>query len=117
MGEVFAAYGADPERARMLPGAEADTLYPMAAGGVLLRAGQLDGWTFCFEDREAEGVKPGVLARLCEHSEVVHLFYAVGMTVVDTPPAAAHRLLTSANTSEPSTFHRAPRKPKACGTA
>ncbi|MFE7527288.1 DUF6461 domain-containing protein [Kitasatospora sp. NPDC057542] len=83
VGEMFAAYGADPERARMLPGAEADALYPMAAGGALLRVGQLDGWTFCFEDREAEGLKPGVLARLCEHSEVVHLFHAAGMTVVE----------------------------------
>ncbi|MFB7618306.1 DUF6461 domain-containing protein [Kitasatospora sp. NPDC056181] len=83
VGEVVAAYGADPERMRVLSAAEAGRLYPMAAGGALLRVGQLGGWTFCFEDREAEGLKPGVLARLCEHSEVVHLFYAVGMTVVE----------------------------------
>ncbi|MFJ4674073.1 DUF6461 domain-containing protein [Kitasatospora purpeofusca] len=83
VGDVFAAYGADPERARTLSGLEADTLYPMAQPGALLRAGRLDGWTFCFEDREAEGVEPGVLARLSEHSEVVHLFHAVGMTVVE----------------------------------
>ncbi|MDH6711093.1 hypothetical protein P3T27_007845 [Kitasatospora sp. MAA19] len=82
VGEVVAAYGADAERARLLSAAEAGTLYPMAAGA-LLRVGQLGGWTFCFEDREAEGAKPGVLARLCEHSEVVRLFYAVGMTVVE----------------------------------
>ncbi|KOV29694.1 hypothetical protein ADK60_17460 [Streptomyces sp. XY431] len=83
VGEVFAAYGADPQHVRTLSGPEADMLYPMAHPGALLRAGQFDGWTFCFEDREAEGPKPGVLARLSEHSEVVHLFYAVGMTVVE----------------------------------
>ncbi|WP_406096346.1 DUF6461 domain-containing protein [Kitasatospora purpeofusca] len=81
--EVVAAYGADPGRLRQLSLAEADSRYPMAKGGALLRVGRLGEWTFCFEAREAEGFKPGVLARLSERSEVVSLFYADGMTVVE----------------------------------
>ncbi|WP_413815974.1 DUF6461 domain-containing protein [Kitasatospora purpeofusca] len=81
--EVVAAYGAGPGRLRQLSLAEADSRYPMAQGGTLLRVGRLGDWTFCFEAREAEGFKPGVLARLSERSAVVSLFYADGMTVLE----------------------------------
>jgi hypothetical protein len=77
--EVLDAYGADQDGAQYLTVQHARAAFPPDAGAIL-RAGQLDEWTFCHESGVPEGFKPVVLARLSSGTETVLFFYADGMT-------------------------------------
>ncbi|MEU0912589.1 DUF6461 domain-containing protein [Streptomyces althioticus] len=77
--EVFARYGADSERARLL---DRDAASDMAAAASedgpvsLLRAGRIGEWTFCVEEDGTIGFGDGALAALSRGTET----YAVATT-------------------------------------
>ncbi|MFK4272571.1 DUF6461 domain-containing protein [Streptomyces milbemycinicus] len=72
--EVLRRYGADPNRARMLAHADASDLYDLAfRGGTVLRAGALNGWSFCYEDVGGAGSRPGPLGALSQGTETLSL--------------------------------------------
>ncbi|MGW9175864.1 DUF6461 domain-containing protein [Streptomyces decoyicus] len=71
--EVITAYGADAQQAALLTHDQSCEIYPDSVGGTLLRAGALNNWAFCFEERDPEGFKPGVLRRLSRDHETIQV--------------------------------------------
>ncbi|MZD07173.1 hypothetical protein GTW43_19080 [Streptomyces sp. SID5785] len=82
--EVFARYGADPDRSRDLDANAASGLPSgqFAEGMVsLLRSGSLGAWTFCVEEDGVIGSWPEPLAALSRGTEVYSILSTDGLTV------------------------------------
>ncbi|GAA3495432.1 DUF6461 domain-containing protein [Streptomyces griseoincarnatus] len=82
--EVFARYGADPARSRLLDADAASDLPTgqFAAGAVsLLRSGRLGDWTFCVEEDGVIGSWPELLAALSRGTETYSVLSTEGLAV------------------------------------
>ncbi|MGA5147955.1 DUF6461 domain-containing protein [Streptomyces griseoincarnatus] len=82
--EVFARYGADPARSRLLDADAASDLPTgqFAAGAVsLLRSGRLGDWTFCVEEDGVIGSWPELLAALSRGTETCSVLSTEGLAV------------------------------------
>ncbi|MFJ8249333.1 DUF6461 domain-containing protein [Streptomyces sp. NPDC094466] len=82
--EVFARYGADPERARLLDWDAASDLPSGASdhGAVsLLRAGRIGAWAFCVEEEGSIGCREESLAELSRGTETYSVATTEGIDV------------------------------------
>ncbi|MGJ5893391.1 hypothetical protein DF268_29130 [Streptomyces sp. V2] len=79
--EVFARYGADPGRARLLDWDTASDLLTGEDGVSLLRAGTLGGWTFCVEEDGVTGSLAEPLTELSRGTETYSILTTDGIDV------------------------------------
>ncbi|MFM9608224.1 DUF6461 domain-containing protein [Streptomyces niveiscabiei] len=79
--EVFARYGADPGRARLLDWDTALDLLTGEDGVSLLRAGTLGGWTFCVEEDGVTGSLTEPLTELSRGTETYSILTTDGIDV------------------------------------
>jgi len=82
--EVFARYGADPERARMLSWDAASDLSSGESGDgmvSLLRAGRIGEWAFCVEEEGGIGFEEESLAELSRGTETYSVATTEGIDV------------------------------------
>ncbi|MGW7096641.1 DUF6461 domain-containing protein [Streptomyces sp. NPDC054874] len=82
--EVFARYGADPERARLLEwDAASDLTSGESSRGMvsLLRAGRIGEWAFCVEEEGGIGFREESLAELSRGTETYSVATTEGIDV------------------------------------
>jgi hypothetical protein len=71
--DIVTILGADPNKAAMHTGAEAEAAHPITRPGSLLRCGTLGAWAYCYEDRAPVANRPAAVHRLSADTEVLQV--------------------------------------------
>ncbi|WP_413755115.1 DUF6461 domain-containing protein [Streptomyces sp. MMBL 11-3] len=71
---VLEAYGANAQAATELTRKESLSAFPRRKVAALLRVGSLNGWTFCYEDRELFGITGDVRKSMSHGCETLSLY-------------------------------------------
>ncbi|MBZ6108021.1 DUF6461 domain-containing protein [Streptomyces olivaceus] len=71
---VMAAFGADPGAAASMTRMESLSAFPEVDVDNLLRVGTVDGWVFCYEDRNLLGITGRVRKELSRECETLSIY-------------------------------------------